>query len=145
MHYLRTIDDATALNSVLSDGSSLAVVGAGWIGLEVAAGARERGVNVTVVEAAEVPLEASLGRELGEVFAQLHRDHGVDLRLGAMVDEITTAGGKATGLKLGGGSTVAADTVLVAVGAAPNLGLAEQAGPLMSDGGVLVGRPASQS
>ena len=56
VHYLRTIDDATALNSVLSEGSSLAVVGAGWIGLEVAAGARERGVNVTVVEAAEVPL-----------------------------------------------------------------------------------------
>ena len=99
---------------------------------------RANAANVTVVEAAEVPLEASLGRELGEVFAQLHRDHGVDLRLGAKVDEITTAGGQATGLKLGGGSTVAADTVLVAVGAAPNLGLAEQAGLLMSDGGVLV-------
>ena len=138
VHYLRTIDDATALNSVLTEGASLAVVGAGWIGLEVAAGARERGVNVTVVEAAEVPLEAALGREVGEVFAQLHRDHGVDLRLGATVDEITTSGGKATGLKLGDGSTVAADAVLVAVGAAPNLGLAEKAGLATGDGGVLV-------
>jgi 3-phenylpropionate/trans-cinnamate dioxygenase ferredoxin reductase component len=138
VHYLRTIDDAEALNSLLTEGSSLAVVGAGWIGLEVTAGARERGVNVIVVEAAEVPLEAALGRELGEVFAQLHRDHGVDLRLDATVDEITTAGGKATGLKLGGGSIVAADTVLVAVGAVPNLGLAEKAGLATGDGGVLV-------
>ena len=71
----------------------------------------------------------ALGREVGEVFATLHRDHGVDLRLGATVQEITTAGGKATGLKLGDGSTVDADAVLVAVGAAPNLALAEQAGP----------------
>ena len=125
VHYLRTIDDAATLNSVLAEGSSLAIVGAGWIGLEVAAGARERGVDVTVVEMAELPLLAALGREAAEVFAALHRDHGVDLRLGATVDEITTSGGNATGLKLGDGSTVSADAVLVAVGAAPNTGLAE--------------------
>ena len=81
VHYLRTVDDADALNTVLTEGSSLAVVGGGWIGLEVAAGARERGVNVTVVEAAELPLLGALGRELAEVFAKLHREHGVDLRL----------------------------------------------------------------
>ena len=138
VHYLRTIDDAATLNSVLAEGSSLAIVGAGWIGLEVAAGARERGVDVTVVEMAELPLLAALGREAAEVFAALHRDHGVDLRLGATVDEITTSGGKATGLKLGDGSTVSADAVLVAVGAAPNTGLAEAAGLAMGDGGVLV-------
>jgi 3-phenylpropionate/trans-cinnamate dioxygenase ferredoxin reductase subunit len=138
VHYLRTIDDAAILNSSLVEGSSLAVVGAGWIGLEVAAGARERGVAVTVVEATEVPLQTSLGRELGEVFARLHRDHGVDLRLGATVDEITTSDGTATGLKLGDGATVAADQVLVAVGAAPNTALAEQAGLATGDGGVLV-------
>jgi 3-phenylpropionate/trans-cinnamate dioxygenase ferredoxin reductase component len=138
VHYLRTIDDADALNSVLSEGSSLAVIGGGWIGLEVAAGARDRGVNVTVVEMAELPLMAALGREVGEVFATLHREHGVDLRLGATVQEITTAGGKATGLNLGDGSTVDADAVLVAVGAAPNTALAEQAGLALGDGGVLV-------
>jgi 3-phenylpropionate/trans-cinnamate dioxygenase ferredoxin reductase component len=138
VHYLRTIDDAQTLNSVLTEGTSLAVVGAGWIGLEVAAGARERGVTVTVVEAAELPLQAALGRELGEVFAKLHRDHDVDLRLGATVDEITSSGGKASGLKLGDGSTVTADRVLVAVGATPNLGLAERAGLALGDGGVLV-------
>ncbi|HEX2284097.1 MAG TPA: FAD-dependent oxidoreductase, partial [Mycobacterium sp.] len=138
VHYLRTIDDANALNSVLAEGSSLAIVGAGGIGLEVAAGARERGVNVTVVEMADVPLMNALGRELGEVFANLHRDHDVDLRLSATVDEITTSAGKATGLKLGDGSTVDADAVLAAVGAAPNTALAEHAGLAMGDGGVLV-------
>jgi 3-phenylpropionate/trans-cinnamate dioxygenase ferredoxin reductase subunit len=138
VHYLRTVDDADALNSALAEGSSLAVVGGGWIGLEVAAGARDRGVKVTVVEMAEVPLMAALGREVGEVFAALHRDHGVDLRLGATVQEITTSGGRATGLKLGDGSAVDADAVLVAVGAAPNLALAEQAGLAIGDGGVLV-------
>ncbi|MDV3133193.1 NAD(P)/FAD-dependent oxidoreductase [Mycobacterium sp. 29Ha] len=138
VHYLRTIDDAQALNSVLAEGASLAIIGAGWIGLEVAAGARDRGAAVTVVETAEVPLMGALGREAGEVFAAMHRDHGVDLRLGTTVDEITTAGGKATGLKLGDGSTVAADAVLVAVGATANIGLAEQAGLATGNGGVLV-------
>jgi 3-phenylpropionate/trans-cinnamate dioxygenase ferredoxin reductase component len=138
VYYLRTVDDADALNSALAEGSSLAVVGGGWIGLEVAAVARDRGVSVTVVEMAELPLMAALGREVGEVFAALHREHGVDLRLGATVQEITTGGGKATGLTLGDGSTVDADAVLVAVGAAPNLALAERAGLALGDGGVLV-------
>src|SRR6516165_1657897 len=141
VHYLRTYDDAATLNSVLTEGSSLAVVGAGWIGLEVAAGARQRGVGVTVVEAARQPLVAALGETVGEVFANLHREHGVDLRLQAQVEEITRASGaegKATGLRMRDGSTVAADAVLVAVGAKPNVELAEQAGLSMGDGGVLV-------
>ena len=138
VHYLRTIDDAEALNSILAEGASLAIIGAGWIGLEIAAGARDRGVDVTVVEMAELPLMGALGREVGEVFAALHRDHGVDLRLNATVQEITTAAGKATGLMLGDGSTVEADAVLVAVGAAPNIALAERAGLALGDGGVLV-------
>jgi 3-phenylpropionate/trans-cinnamate dioxygenase ferredoxin reductase component len=138
VHYLRTIDDAATLNSLLVEGASLAVVGAGWIGLEVAAGARERGVAVTVIEATELPLQTALGRELGEVFARLHRDHGVDLRLGTTVNEIITSDGRATGLKLGDGATVDADHVLVAVGASPNTALAEQAGLSTDRGGVLV-------
>ncbi len=141
VHYLRTYDDAAALNSVLNVGSSLAVVGAGWIGLEVAASARQRGVNVTVVETAKQPLVAALGETVGEVFANLHRDHGVDLRLQTQVEEITRAegtDGAATGLRMRDGSTVAADAVLVAVGAKPNVELAERAGLSMGDGGVLV-------
>src|ERR1700731_3759510 len=138
VHYLRTYGDAVALNSVLTEGSSLAVVGAGWIGLEVAAGARQRGVDVTVVETARQPLLAALGETVGEVFAELHRDHGVDLRLLGHVEEIATAAGRATGLKLRDGSTVSADAVLVAVGAKPNVELAEQGGLSMGDGGILV-------
>lgn len=128
VHYLRTIDDAGELNSVLNEGATLVIVGAGWIGLEVAASARQRGVAVTVVEAARMPLLAALGAEVGEVFAELHREHGVDLRLGQSVEEITVTDGKATGLRLGDGSTVPADAVLIAVGAKPNIELAEQAG-----------------
>ena len=138
VHYLRTYDDAEALNSVLAEGSSLAVVGAGWIGLEVTAAARQRGVDVTVVETAKQPLLAALGEPVGEVFAKLHRDHGVDLRLEAQVGEIATTGGKASGLNMRDGSTVAADAVLVAVGAKPNVELAQDAGLSMGDGGVLV-------
>ncbi|MDH6194296.1 3-phenylpropionate/trans-cinnamate dioxygenase ferredoxin reductase subunit [Mycobacterium frederiksbergense] len=138
VHYLRTIDDAAALSAALTPGSALAIVGGGWIGLEVAAGARGRGVDVTVIEAAHLPLLGALGAEVGEVFAQLHREHGVDLRLNQSVQEITTVDGSATGLRLADGSTVAADTVLVAVGAAPNIGLAVQAGLATADGGVLV-------
>ncbi|KZS75814.1 pyridine nucleotide-disulfide oxidoreductase [Mycobacterium kansasii] len=138
VHYLRTFGDASALNSALAEGSSLAVVGAGWIGLEVAASARQRDVDVTVVEAAGQPLSAALGDTVGKVFADLHRDHGVDLRLEAQVAEITTHGGRASGLKLGDGSVIAAEAVLVAVGATPNVELAEQAGLAMADGGVQV-------
>lgn len=138
VHYLRTVDDATTLLAALTDGSRLAVVGAGWIGLEVAAAARQRGVAVTVVESAELPLLGALGREAAQVFADLHRKHDVDLRLSTEVAAITTRDGAATGLELADGSTVAADAVLVAVGAQPNVALAEEAGLTMADGGVAV-------
>lgn len=138
VYYLRTIDDATELLSQLTEGRRLAIVGAGWIGLEVAASARGLGADVTVVETAALPLQASLGREAGEVFVGLHRDHGVDLRLGTTVDEITTADHKATGLRLGDGATVEADAVLIAVGAKPNIEFAERSGLVIADGGVAV-------
>lgn len=138
VHYLRTIDDASELLETLKTGATLAIVGAGWIGLEVAAGARGRDAEVVVVETAELPLLGALGREAAEVFARLHRDHGVDLRLKTQVEEITTEDGRATGLRLGDGSTVRADAVLVAVGAKPNVELAQGAGLTTGDGGVLV-------
>jgi 3-phenylpropionate/trans-cinnamate dioxygenase ferredoxin reductase component len=138
VHFLRTIDDAVELNSTLREGSSLAIVGAGWIGLEVAASARSRGVDVTAVETARLPLLAALGAEAATVFADLHREHDVNLLLGSNVAEISTTAGAAKGLELADGSTVAADAVLVAVGAAPNIELAQAAGLDMGDGGVLV-------
>lgn len=138
VHYLRTIDDARALSEVLGDGKKLAIVGAGWIGLEVAASARERGAEVTVCETESLPLLRAMGAEVAEVFADLHREHGVDLRTGVEVAEITTDGGTATGLRLKDGATIEADAVLVAAGAQPNLDLAESAGLSIDGGGVLV-------
>ncbi len=139
VHTLRTVEDASALLSALRPGSRLAIVGAGWIGLEVAASARQRGATVAVVEAAELPLLAALGPEVAQVFADLHTGHGVDLRLNSGVEAITTAaGGGFTGLRLGDGATVPADHVLIAVGAQPNIALAEKAGLEMADGGVAV-------
>jgi 3-phenylpropionate/trans-cinnamate dioxygenase ferredoxin reductase component len=138
--YLRSIDDAESLNTALRQGTSLAVVGAGWIGLEVAANARERGVEVTVVESAALPLLNALGPEVAEVFAALHRQHGVDLRLQTQVSAITASDG-AFALTLTNGAdgpAVVADNVLVAVGAAPNVELAERAGLALADGGVQV-------
>lgn len=138
VHYLRTVDDATELLANLIDGHRLAIVGGGWIGLEVAASARGRGAEVTVVESAALPLQAALGREAAAVFADLHREHGVDLRLGATVEEVTTDNHTATGLRLGDGSTVAADAVLIAVGAKPNIEVAERSGLVIADGGIAV-------
>ena len=138
VHYLRTVDDARAIRDVLTEGTRLAIVGAGWIGMEVAASARERGVEVTIAESAKLPLLRALGPEVAQVFADLHREHGVDLRTEVKVDEITTENGAATGLRLEGGDTIEADVVLVAAGAVPNLDAAESAGLDIDGGGVLV-------
>ncbi|MFE3026502.1 NAD(P)/FAD-dependent oxidoreductase [Nocardia tengchongensis] len=137
VHVLRTIEDSDALLTMFAGVRRLAVIGAGWIGLEVTAAARAAGVEVTVLEADSVPLRAALGPEMGEVFAALHRAHGVDLRCGVQVSEITTADGRATGVRLADGTAIEADAVLMAVGARPNIELAADAG-LAVDGGVLV-------
>jgi 3-phenylpropionate/trans-cinnamate dioxygenase ferredoxin reductase subunit len=137
VHYLRTIDESEAISRMLSGAKQLVVIGAGWIGLEVTAAARNAGVAVTVVESAELPLLRVLGPELAAVFAGLHREHGVDFRFGATVEEITTQDGRATGIALADGTRIEADAVLVAVGAAPNTALAEAAG-LTVDNGIVV-------
>jgi 3-phenylpropionate/trans-cinnamate dioxygenase ferredoxin reductase subunit len=120
--YLRTIEDSDRLRVAFAAGAKIAVVGAGWIGLEVAAAARASGCAVTVYEQAELPLLAVLGPEIAQVFADLHRAHGVDLRLGAPVtaDDLQSA-----------------DLVVVGIGVTPNVELAETAG-LRVDNGVLV-------
>jgi 3-phenylpropionate/trans-cinnamate dioxygenase ferredoxin reductase subunit len=138
VHYLRTHRDSDVLRAAFTEGTRVVIIGAGWIGLEVAASARERNVDVTVVESAKVPLSAAVGEEVGKVFAELHRDHGVDLRLDVEVKKVTTEDGKATGLELGDGSTITADRILIAVGAQPNSEIAERAGLSTEHGGVLV-------
>jgi 3-phenylpropionate/trans-cinnamate dioxygenase ferredoxin reductase component len=137
VHYLRTLDDSDVLRATLATISRLVVIGAGWIGLEVTAAARLAGVEVTVVETAELPLLRVLGPELAQVFAALHLEHGVKFRLNASLAEILNENGTATGVRLGDGTTIAADAVLVAVGAAPNVQLGEAAG-LHVDNGIVV-------
>ena len=133
--YLRTLDDSERLKEWLRDGVRLAVVGGGWIGLEVAAAARNAGAAVTVVEMDSLPLQRVLGPEVAAAFARLHREHGVDLRTGVSVEGVEAAG-DGLRLVLGGGSDVTADVVLVGIGIVPDTSLAEAAG-LDVDNGVV--------
>lgn len=129
--YLRTLDDAARLQALLGPGQRLLVVGGGWIGMEVAASARQLGTTVTLVEPAAQPL-AALGPEVGARFAAAHREQGVDLRTGTALDRL--AEGRAV---LTDGSAVEVDVVLVGVGAIPRDELAREAG-IEVDNGVLV-------
>ena len=122
VHVLRTLDDAVALRADLERAPErVVVIGAGFIGSEVAASCRARGLEVTVVEALPVPLERVLGAEMGALCADLHRDHGVDLRLAVGVDGFDDDdAGHVTGVRLSDGSTVAAGVVVVGIGVVPN-------------------------
>ncbi len=135
--FLRHVDDSAKVLAAIERGGSLVVVGAGWIGLEVAAAARGKGLAVTVVEPQDAPLRAALGPQVGALWAQLHRDHEVDVRLGTSVRALTGTDGRVTGVELEGDEHLAADAVMVGVGAAPQVELAEQAG-LARDGVVPV-------
>ncbi|MGH3280952.1 MAG: NAD(P)/FAD-dependent oxidoreductase [Trebonia sp.] len=134
VHYLRRIGDCDAIRQRFRTARRIAFVGAGWIGLEVAAAARDAGVEATVLEADRLPLLRVLGPRIAAVFAGLHREHGVDLRLGAQVTEISGDAGKLTGVRLADGTFVAADAVVVGIGAAPNTALAADAGLDVGDG-----------
>lgn len=124
---LRRLDDADALAAELRDGGRrLVIIGAGWIGMEVAATARGYGNDVAILERDPVPLALALGPRMGEVFRALHLEHGVDLRTSVAIDRITGEH-HAEGVVVDG-ETLPADLVLVGVGAAPNTALAEDAG-----------------
>jgi 3-phenylpropionate/trans-cinnamate dioxygenase ferredoxin reductase subunit len=142
--YLRNLADCDAIKAAFATAHRVVIIGAGWIGLETAAAARSAGCEVTVIEMAELPLLAVLGRELAEIYAGLHRAHGVRLRLGAEVAEITGQEGHATGVRLGDGDAIDADAVVVGVGITPNTALAEAAG-LHVDNGVVVNQHLATS
>lgn len=135
VHTLRRIPDCLALRESFGEGRRLVVIGAGWIGLEVAAAAALAGTQVTVLEHDDVPLKRALGEHMGSYFARLHRDHGVDLRTGVTISGIDGSG-SVSGVRAGE-ELVPADIVVVGVGAAPNVELAQQAG-LAVDNGILV-------
>ncbi|HEX6500307.1 MAG TPA: FAD-dependent oxidoreductase [Micromonosporaceae bacterium] len=130
---LRTLADSDRINQALTDSANVVIIGAGWIGLEIAAAARGRGAAVTVVEAAHLPLARVLGDEIATVFADLHRDHGVTFHFGTQVREVRGTG-RVSSVVLDDGTTLPADVVVVGVGARPNVELAEQAGLTVGNG-----------
>ena len=131
--YLRTMADSVALKEHLHDGARIGVIGGGWIGLEVAAAARSNGAEVTVLEALEHPLERVLGPQVGEIFAELHREHGVDLRTSAHITGIERSGDGAL-VRLREGDPVQCDLLVVGVGVEPVVELAEAAGLRIDNG-----------
>ncbi len=133
-HVLRTLADALALQRALVAGSHLVIVGGGFLGLEVAATARQVGVEVDVIEPLPVCLEGPLGRAIGERVMELHAAHGVRLHNGIGVNRLRGSGGTVTGVELEDGSIIPADTVLVAIGAQPAVGWLEGSGLTLQNG-----------
>ncbi|MCT9106964.1 FAD-dependent oxidoreductase [Streptomyces mirabilis] len=128
-HVLRTVDDALTLRERLGHGRRLVIVGAGFLGAEAAAVARGMGTEVTLLEPAPVPLAHAVGEEVGRVFSAAHLEHGVDLRTGVTVTDVTE-----DGVRLAGGELVDADEVLVTIGCVPNTGWLEGSGLKVADG-----------
>ena len=131
---LRTLADSDRISEALKPGTNVVIIGAGWIGLEIASAARQRDANVTVVEVADLPLQRVLGDDVARTFMRLHESHGVDFRMGAQVASIEGEGGHATAVALADGTVLPADVVVVGVGITPNVQLAEQAGLDVRDG-----------
>jgi 3-phenylpropionate/trans-cinnamate dioxygenase ferredoxin reductase component len=134
--YLRNVEDSDVLRERLDRGGSVVVIGAGWIGAEVAASARQRGLEVTVVDPASVPLERALGSEVGAIYRDIHTDHGVQMLMGTGVAafEGTTAVER---VRTGDGRVLGCDFVVIGVGVQPRTQLALQGG-LYVDDGILV-------
>ncbi|MCD0444330.1 NAD(P)/FAD-dependent oxidoreductase [Glycomyces sp. A-F 0318] len=128
VHLLRTVEQSDQLGVALRAAERVAIIGDGWIGMEVAASARQLDCEAAVFGLGAQPLERVLGPEMGLVFAQLHLDHGVDLRRRTRVAKILGEDGRAVGVETEDGERVDADLVLIAVGATPNTGLAVAGG-----------------
>ena len=134
VHVLRTLDDCLALRDDLDDlPERVVVVGAGFIGAEVAATCRNRGLEVTLLEGLDVPLERALGREMGMVMAELHRYHDVDLRLGVGVEGLLGTD-RVEGVRLSDGTVIPATVVVVGIGVTPNTGWLGGSGLNIDDG-----------
>jgi len=133
--YLRTLADADRLRSAFQPGTRVVVAGAGWIGLETTAAARAADCPVTVLEPEPTPLHAQVGPELGEIFARLHRAHGVEFRFGEHAVEFRPGPGGRGGIVItSAGAELPADVMVIGIGAAPNSKLAADAGLEVSEG-----------
>ncbi|MFD9669430.1 NAD(P)/FAD-dependent oxidoreductase [Rhodococcus sp. NPDC059968] len=135
-HVLRTMGDALALREDLHPGARLVVVGAGFLGCEIAAVARAQGLEVTLIDPFEVPMMRAIGARVGSVVAQLHRDHGTEVRMGTGITKLIGWDHRVTGVELTDGSVVAADIVVVAVGSIPLCGWLSDSG-LRIDNGIV--------
>lgn len=136
VHYLRSVTDADTLRQALTSSAQVVVIGAGWIGAEVAASARQLGATVAIVELASVPLERVLGPEVGAIYRYLHAEHGVDLHFDVGVDALLGSSA-VEAVRLSDGTVLPATAVVVGVGVTPRVGLAEAAG-LAVDNGIVV-------
>ncbi|TDD22573.1 NAD(P)/FAD-dependent oxidoreductase [Nonomuraea diastatica] len=134
VHLLRTLDDALALRDGLLTATSVAVVGAGFLGTEVAAAARERGPDVTLIDPLPAPLIRPFGDHVARLCAGLHAQHGVRVRSGTAVSALTSRDGRVTGLNLDDGDHVTADLVLVAIGSTPAVDWLTGSGLNLDDG-----------
>ena len=136
LHLLRTVDDCLALRADLDAGPQrVVVVGAGFIGAEVAATVRQRGLEVTLLEALPAPLQRVLGDSMGAVCGDIHRDHGVDLRLSTGVAGFEGDGrGRLRGIRLSDGTTIETDVAVVGVGVTPNTGWLDGSGLTLDNG-----------
>ena len=136
VHYLRSLEDSDALAARFEEGARVAVIGAGWIGSEVAASARQKGLEVALIENAHVPLERVLGPEVGQIYADIHREHGVELLTGQGVAALEGAD-RVEAVQLTDGRRIECDFVVAGIGVTPRVELAAAAG-LAVDNGVLV-------
>lgn len=135
---LRTLDDSIAIKHSLSVSHRILLLGAGFIGAEVAASARQIGKEVLMVEVAPVPLNRVLGPEVGVIYANIHRSHGIDLRTGTSVTRWLTSKNRVVGVELSDGSREEADAAVIAVGIEPQVELARDLELEMALGGVMV-------
>jgi 3-phenylpropionate/trans-cinnamate dioxygenase ferredoxin reductase subunit len=135
VHVLRTIENSNTIRSIIESGGRLVVIGGGWIGCEVAASAKQKGMDVTLIESLELPLLRVLGPELGAFYRDVHKDEGVDMLLGAGVEAIEGSG-RAERVRLADGSTIDCTAVVVGIGVAPRVELLE--GVARIDNGIVV-------
>jgi len=133
VHYLRTVEDCERIAAELQPGRRAVVVGAGFIGAEVAASARTKGLDVTVMEAAETPLVRALGAEMGRIYAEIHREHGIDFRLECRIERLEGSR-RVERVVMADGEKVECDFVVVGVGIDPETSLVEGTGIATEDG-----------
>jgi 3-phenylpropionate/trans-cinnamate dioxygenase ferredoxin reductase subunit len=133
IHYLRTLADSEAIAQRIERRERLVVIGSGWIGAEIAASAREKGCEVTMLEMASLPLERVLGPEVGQIYLDIHREHGVEFLPETTVERFEGTGSVARVVTRDGAS-IETDFVVVGIGVAPRCGLAETAGIRVDDG-----------